>query len=235
MSVKDSGLPFIFSNFAMTADGKIAFSSREFVPFGSERDREHMMELRATAEAVMAGARTVETPGVTLGPGGKRFQRLRLRRGLKEFNLRVIVSGSGSLDVRTEVFKHRFSPIIVLVCESAPAGRVQQLRRVADEVAVFGRAEIDFHSAFRWLSKKWGVKRLLCEGGGGVHEAVVRAGLLDELHLTICPGIFGGRAAPTLADGPGFEKLAMAERLRLMRMRRIGNELFAVFGRVKTA
>src|SRR5215469_14252896 len=99
MSAKNSKLPFVFSNFAMTADGKIAFASREFVPFGSERDREHMMELRATAEAVMAGARTVETPGVTLGPGGKRFQRLRLRRGLKEFNLRVIASGSGTLDV----------------------------------------------------------------------------------------------------------------------------------------
>src|SRR5215469_12774122 len=98
MSAKNSKLPFVFSNFAMTADGKIAFASREFVPFGSDRDREHMMELRATADAVMAGARTVEMPGVTMGPGGKKFQRLRLRRGLSEFNLRVIVSGNGSID-----------------------------------------------------------------------------------------------------------------------------------------
>lgn len=234
MNANDSRLPFVFSNFAMTADGKIAFASREFVPFGSERDREHMMELRATAEAVMAGARTVETPGVTLGPGGKKFQRLRLRRGLGEYNLRVVVSGSGSMDTKAEIFKHRFSPIIVLVCESAPVKRIQQLRRVADEVGVFGQAEIDFQLAFRWLNEKWGVKRLLCEGGGGVHEAVIRAGLLDELHLTICPSIFGGRGAPTIADGAGFEKLAAAQRLRLLRMRRLGNELFAVFGRGKS-
>ena len=235
MRANNSKLPFVFSNFAMTADGKIAFASREFVPFGSARDREHMMELRATAEAVMAGARTIETPGVTLGPGGKKFQRLRLRRGLREYNLRVIVSGAGSIDPAAEVFKRRFSPVIVLVCETAPAGRIRQLRGLADEVGIFGRAEVDFQLAFRWLNEKWGVKRLLCEGGGGLHEAVIRAGLLDEMHLTICPNIFGGRTAPTLADGPGFKKLATAERLRLVRMRRVGDELFAVFGRRKSS
>ncbi|HEV2328013.1 MAG TPA: dihydrofolate reductase family protein [Verrucomicrobiae bacterium] len=235
MNAKESKLPFVFSNFAMTADGKIAFASREFFPFGSDHDRENMMELRATADAVMSGARTVETPGVTLGPGGKKFQRLRLKRGLSEYNLRVIVTGSGSMDLGADVFKHRFSPIIVLVSQSAPATRVQQLRLAADGVGVFGETEIDFRSALRWLYKKWNVKRLLCEGGGAVHEAVVRAGLLDELHLTMCPVVFGGRTAPTIADGPGFGSLASAKRLQLARMRRVGNELFAVFNRAKSA
>jgi 2,5-diamino-6-(ribosylamino)-4(3H)-pyrimidinone 5'-phosphate reductase len=234
MSANISKLPFVFSNFAMTADAKIAFASREFDPFGSDYDREHMMELRATADAVMAGARTVETPGVTMGPGGKKFQRLRLRRGLSEYNLRVIVSGSGSIDTRAEIFNHRFSPIILLVSESAPARRVQQLRRVADEVGIFGKTDVDISLALRWLREKWNVKRLLCEGGGTLHEAIIRAGLLKELHLTICPAIFGGRAAPTMSEGPGFDSLAPAARLRLARMRRVGNELFAVFTSAKS-
>lgn len=229
MNVNNSKLPFVFSNFAMTADGKIAFASREFIQFGSERDREHMMELRATADAVMAGARTVETPGVTLGPGGKKFQRLRLRRGLSECNLRVIVSGSGSIDLSAEIFKRRFSPIIIIVCKTTSAKRVQQLRCAADEVGVFGETEVDFPSALRWLYEKWKVKRLLCEGGGALHEAIIRAGLLNELHLTICPSIFGGRTAPTLADGLGFGNIAEASCLRLVRARPVGNELFAVF------
>lgn len=224
-----SKLPFVFSNFAMTADGKIAFASREFVPFGSNRDREHMMELRARADAVMAGARTVETPGVTLGPGGKKFQRLRLARGLSEYNLRVIVSGTGSMDVEAEIFKHRFSPIIALTSKSAPPKRLQRLRRAADDVGIFGESEIDFLAALRWLSEKWKVKRLLCEGGGALHETMIRSGLLNELHLTICPNIFGGRTAPTLADGPGSATLAGAKRFSLRSARRVGNELFAVF------
>ena len=228
-NTKYSTRPFVYSNFAMTADGKIAFASREFVPFGSDRDREHMMELRAGADAVMSGARTVETPGVTLGPGGKKFQRLRLAGGLSEYNLRVVATGSASLNTEADIFKHRFSPIIVLASKSAPPKRLQRLRRVADDVGVFGGTEIDFLEAARWLAEKWNVKRLLCEGGGQLHEAMIRAGLLDELHLTICPSIFGGRDTPTLADGPGFATLAAAKRFNLRSARRVGNELFAVF------
>jgi riboflavin biosynthesis pyrimidine reductase len=61
--------PFIAVNIAMTADGKIAPNTRRFHPFGSNRDQEHMMELRAGADAVMAGATTVSNGRVSLGPG----------------------------------------------------------------------------------------------------------------------------------------------------------------------
>ena len=228
-------LPFVFSNFAMTADGKIAFASREFIPFGSNRDREHMMELRATADAVMAGARTVETPGVTLGPGGKKYQQLRLSRGLNEYNLRVIISGSGSMDLKAGIFKHRFSPIIILASERASENQLRELRGVADEVAVFGKNEIDFPVALRWLREKWGVKRLLCEGGGGVHGTMVRAGLIDELHLTMCPTIFGGTNAPTIADGGDPVALADAAQFKFKSAKRLGSELFVVFTATKPA
>jgi len=42
-----------------------------------------------------------------------------------------------------------------------------------------------------------------------------RAGLVNELHLTISPIIFGGRTAPTLADGSGHLKLSEATPLQL--------------------
>jgi riboflavin-specific deaminase-like protein len=226
-NIKKSKLPFVFSNFAITADGKIAFANGEFDPFGSERDREHMMELRATADAVMVGARTVETPGVTLGPGGKKFQRLRLARGLAEYSLRVIVSGSGSMDTRAEIFKHRFSPIIVLTSQMA-SKKGLRLQGIADEVKVFGEREIDLPAALHWLREKWNVKRLLCEGGGGLHGSLVRAGLMDELHLTICPVLFGGRSAPTIGEGGNVLKLADAVQFRFTSAKRFGDELFVV-------
>src|ERR1041385_5377490 len=94
LKTENSKLPFVFSNFAMTADGKTAFPNHHFVPFGSKRDQEHMLELRATADAVMSGARTVDISDATMRPGGTRYQRLRRKRGLREHNLRIIVSGS---------------------------------------------------------------------------------------------------------------------------------------------
>src|SRR5690349_20379467 len=90
--------PFVFINMAMTADAKIATANRAISSFGSKRDQEHLYELRATANAVMAGARTVDSNEIKLGPGGARFRQLRLCNGLAEFNLRVVVSGSGTID-----------------------------------------------------------------------------------------------------------------------------------------
>jgi len=185
--------------------------------------------VRATADAVMAGARTVDSAAINLGPGPARYRRWRLKNGLAGYNLRVIVSGSGSLNPGAEVFKHRFSPIIILTTRRASKAKRLQLQAIADEVKICGRREINFRAALRWLREKWGVKRLLCEGGGELNDALFRAGLVDELYLTICPKIFGGRHAPTIADGRGFEPLAAAAQFRLKSLRHVRDELFAVF------
>jgi riboflavin-specific deaminase-like protein len=213
---------------AMTADGKIATANRAVSTFGSKRDHEHLLELRATADAVIAGARTVDSARIILGPGARKFRRQRLKRGLAEFNLRIIVSRSGSVNPRAEIFKHRFSPIIILTTHRANASRLKRLQALAGEVKVCGRREIDFRSALTWLKKKWRIKRLLCEGGGELNNALFRAGLVDELHLTIFPKIFGGRNSPTIADGDGFAHLADAMQLKLHFAQRAGDELFLV-------
>lgn len=56
----EKGLPYVLLNLAMTADGKIANVNRRYSSFSSKRDKDHMMQLRATADAVMSGARTVD-------------------------------------------------------------------------------------------------------------------------------------------------------------------------------
>ncbi len=220
---------------AMTADGKIATANRALSSFGSARDHTHLLELRATADAVMAGARTVDLNPINLGPGPARYRRQRLKHGLPEYNLRVIVSGSGTINPRATIFRRRFSPIIILTTRRASKAKLKQLALVADEVKVCGAREIDFPAALRWLREKWNVKRLLCEGGGELNSALFAAGLVNELHLTACPNIFGGRHAPTIADGSGAATLAGATPLQLKSTRRIGDELFLVYRDVPAA
>jgi 2,5-diamino-6-(ribosylamino)-4(3H)-pyrimidinone 5'-phosphate reductase len=228
---KKPALPFVFINVAMTADGKIAPANRHFQPFGGPRDRQHLLELRATADAVMSGARTIDLDRVKLGPGPARYRRLRLRCGLAEFNLRVIVSGAGTIDPQAEIFKHRFSPIIILTTGRIAQSRLARLRLLADDVKICGASQIDFSAALHWLRKKWKVRRLLCEGGGELNGALFQAGLVNEVHITLCPILLGGRRAPTLADGGGVTKLADAARFRLASMKRTGSELFLVYQR----
>ncbi len=217
----------------MTADGKIATANRAISSFGSRRDRAHLLELRATADAVMAGARTVDLNRVHLGPGPAKYRRMRVKRGLAEFNMRIIVSRFGTVNPDAEVFKRTFSPIIILTTRRATQDRLERLRALADEVKICGRKEIDFREALRWLRKERGVKRLLCEGGGELNGALFRADLVDELHLTVCPKILGGRAAPTIVDGLGRRILADATKLEIESAQRHGEEMFLVYRVVK--
>jgi 2,5-diamino-6-(ribosylamino)-4(3H)-pyrimidinone 5'-phosphate reductase len=223
----------LFINMSMTADGKIATANRRVSTFSSKRDRDHLMELRTMADAVMAGARTVDLNPVNLGPGSAKYRRLRVKRGLTEYNLRVIVSRRGTINPDAEIFKKRFSPIIILTTDLISPLRLRRLQAVADEVRSFGSQEIDFSAAFKWLSRKWKVKRLLCEGGGELNDALFGADLVDELHLTICPKIFGGKAAPTIADGIGVMKLKDASMLKLKSLKKHGDELFLVYQALK--
>ena len=233
LKTTDARRPFVFVNMAMTADGKIATANRKVHSFGSPLDQAHLYELRATADAILCGARTVEISHSILGNGGEKYRRLRLKHGLAEHPLRVLVSGSGSINPAAEIFQKKFSPLIVLTTRRAPSANLNRLRSLADTVKITGTREVNLRSALGWLREKWRVNRLLCEGGGELNEALFRAGLVDEIHLTICPKIFGGRTAPTITDGRGFLRLADAEKFELTSLDRKNGELFTVFFRQK--
>jgi 2,5-diamino-6-(ribosylamino)-4(3H)-pyrimidinone 5'-phosphate reductase len=221
--------PFVLINMAMSADGKIAPPHRRFAAFGSRRDHANLLALRATADAVMCGARTVDSAPVTLDAGGTAYERQRQRASLAKQNLRVVVSGSGSVDPGAAIFQHPGSPLIVLASGQAPKSRLAKLKRLADCVKVCGKNSVALGQALGWLRREWAVKRLLCEGGGELSFEILRLGLVDELHLTICPIIIGGKDAPTIADGDGFPRLAKAANLKLTRQRRVGDELFTTW------
>lgn len=225
--------PFVFINVATTVDGKLAPENRKFVPFGTKRDLDLLYDLRAEADAVLMGARTVDSAPGHYGPGPAKYRRLRIRRGLPEYNLRVVVSGRGTLSPQADIFRYKFSPIIVLTSGRASVRNLRRLRQVADDVEIFGDAELDFAAAFRWLEKKWHVKRMLCEGGGELNNTLIRQNLVDEIYVTLCPLIFGGRGAPTLADGRGITRLDEATRLKLKSLKRVGQELFLIYSVTK--
>jgi len=249
---RPSNLPFVLVNMSMTADGKIATANRAVSSFGSKRDHDHLLALRATADAVMCGARTVDLNKVTLGTGGMSFRRFRLKRGLAPHHLRIIVSGSGSLNTKAHIFslcrlegtetevrdrttgRKDQHPIIILTTARAGKQRLAKLRALADDVKAFGKTELDLRAALVWLREQWKVKRLICEGGGELNDAMFQTGLVDELHLTLCPRIIGGRNAQTIAGGAGFQKLALAAQLQLVSARRVGDELFLVYRSCKS-
>ena len=127
------------------------------------------------------------------------------------------------------MWKDRSAPVIAWVSQSAPAARVRRLAALADEVWTSPGDRVDVQAGLKWLSKRHGVRDALVEGGGSLNDAFFRAGVVDELHLTWCPLLIGGRDAPTACDGLGSGPLAGACRMALHSIQRHGNEIFLVY------
>lgn len=220
---------YVLLNMAMTVDGKIATENRKVTSFGSPRDLAHLYELRATADAILCGARTVEETGATLGNGGDEYTRIRLKQKLQAHPIRIVVSGGGSISSTIPLWSAHSSPIIVLTSGRASQADLQRIGRLATEVWVSPGDEINFPEALKWLAKTYGVGRIVAEGGPTLNDTLFRSHLIDELHVTICPYLAGGRNAPTLAEGSGWPRLAQGTRLRLHQKIRREDELYLVY------
>jgi len=213
--------PFVFINMAMTADGKIASVDHKITTFSSRSDHVHLLELRDKADAVITGAGTLNAqPKITLGPGPK---------SRKNPPLRVIASGRGQVDLQHKIFRTKGAPTIILTTNRINRKRLQALKVTADTVEICGDNEIDFLRAFDFLRTEWGVKRILSEGGGHLNDSLFRAGIVDELHLTVCPLILGGADAPTISDGIGFDRLSDAAQFKLKSQKLVKDEMFLVY------
>ncbi len=218
--------PFVFLNMAMTLDGKTSTVERRPTDWTSPADKRRMIRLRATADAVMVGARTAETDRTSLSIPDERLQRARVRRGLPPHPLRVIVSACGSFPETVRVFERPVSPILIFTSRRAPRAKLDRLTRRPDvHVYVVGEREVSVPLMLDILVRDWGVKRLLGEGGAGLNWSLFAARAVDEVFLTLCPRVFGGAGAPTLVDGAGFLR-DQAPEATLVRCERRGQELF---------
>jgi riboflavin biosynthesis pyrimidine reductase len=68
-----------------------------------------------------------------------------------------------------------------------------------------GKSKLDLALAPDILNRELDVKRLLLEGGGGANGALLRAGLVDELNLILCPAVDGAKGAPGVFDSTDAE------------------------------
>lgn len=207
--------PFVTANFAITADGRI--STRKFTPsdFSSRGDKRLLVKIRAACDAVLVGARTLASDTMTLGIPGIRAQKPPLR---------VIVSNSGRIAPTLRVFQSPGAPIVIFTTAKMPAKTRDALAQIAD-IFIHPTPAVDLTLALAILRADYGVKHLVCEGGGTLLRSFAAADLLDEIHLTLCPLIFGGSGAPTLTGVAG-KFLPKSVQLKLAEMKRVGDECF---------
>jgi riboflavin-specific deaminase-like protein len=177
---------------------------------GGEADRQAFRRLRDACDAILVGAGTVraEDYGPPRAPTAR--AEARRARGLAAAPQLLVVTGRADLDPGARVFAdEREAQVprpVVITHEQAPPDRTAALAEVAEVVAVGERA-VDLPGVLRWCLRR-GLTRVLCEGGPKLNGALLAAGLVDEVFVTLAPSLAGGEAG-RIVEGPALGSLEL--------------------------
>lgn len=197
--------PYTVVNFIASADGHASFKGRSG-PLGDAGDRALFHGLREHVDAVLAGVGTLaaEHYGRMLASAERRERRL--ARGLSAEPLLCVITRSGRLPAELPALDCAEARVVVFAGRE-PAGLAEraaaiELHLVEDLTPALALSE---------LRRAHGVRSLLCEGGPTLFGALLAAGLVDELFLTLAPKLVGGSEAPGVTEGPEPETLRELE------------------------
>ena len=206
--------PYTFINIAMTADGKIDTFERVGAAISSKRDKERVDELRAAADGILVGGKTLleEQPKLTVK--SEPLREGRIQRGLSPNPIKIGVATVADIPLDSEFITAGPARVVIFTTSQTSIPQLEKLRSSGIEIFVDNAPRVDL-SKMMLTIKKMGVDHLMVEGGGTINFELMRLGLVDELTIYMAPMIFGGANSPTLADGSGVMRDAALE-LKLM-------------------
>ncbi len=128
-----------------------------------------------------------------------------MRSVFQDAALRVFVSEDGSVAPwvglqETGVGWGR--PTVVYSTQAMAGGVRKELQKQAS-VWLGGGEGFEPLEMLEALGVEYGVRRLVCVGGGALFGILLRAGCMDEIWLTFRPQIFGNKAGETLSGKAG--------------------------------
>ena len=214
--------PYVVAKWAMTLDGKIAARTGDARWVSGPESRADVHELRHRLAAIMVGSGTAlaDDPSLTA------------RRGVPSRQpVRVVVDGRLRLREDSQLARTAGeAPVLVATALPADDAKAQRLRSIGVEVASLPGADgkVDLAALMDELGAR-GIDSLLVEGGGGLHEALFRAGLVDEVVVYLAPKVVGGADAKTPVEGAGFDRMADALQLGAPLVERLGDDLKLVY------
>lgn len=215
------GLPMVTLKLATSLDGRIATATGESQWITAPPARAHVHALRSTHDAVMVGANTAlaDDPMLTVrGMGALRQP------------VRVVIDSALRFSAASQLGRSAdIAPVWLLHGQNAPPPARQAWAAAGAKLfeTPLAQGHLDLRAGLSALAAQ-GITRVLCEGGGGLAAALLRAGLVDQIALYTAGLAIGGTGLPSLADiGP--LKLADTPRPHLIESRQIGPDLFSLW------
>ncbi len=190
--------PFVRCNMISSLDGAIAVNGRSGT-LGGPADRRLFQVLRSLADVILVGAGTVRAEGYGPVHFSDELREQRSQRGQSAVPPIAVVTRSANLDWSSPLFTEAEARPIVVTTSDCDKGEWSRGEKIA-EFVVAGEDRVDAGRAIDHFHRA-GYRSVLLEGGPGLNADVVRAGLVDELCLTVSPRLVGGTGPHVLA-GP---------------------------------
>lgn len=209
--------PFVRCNMISSVDGAIAHKGRSGA-LGGPGDRRVFQVLRSWADVIVVGAGTARAEGYGPARLDDGLRAARTARGQPPVPPIAVVTLSGRLDLASSFFCDAEARPFVVTAEGPGEETLRRNGRLADlaDVVVAGTGTVDLGGAFEQLARHQGAgASVLVEGGPSLNADVVRAGLLDELCLTVSPRLVGG-GGPRVVAGDELDPPVGIELVQLL-------------------
>ena len=170
--------------------------------FTSSYDKRRLLEIRSLGDALLVGRNTVQIDNMSMGLPDEDLRLGRVKRGQREYPLRVVISNSGNVPTDLNIFNHSFSPIVIYSTTRMPTS-IQAALECRANLHLTNRDRLDLHDVLHDLCETYGVRTLVCEGGPLLAKGLAEIDVIDELFITLAPMLFGGAGAPGILGTPG--------------------------------
>lgn len=210
--------PYVLLSVAASIDGYIDDTSSNRLLLSNKEDFDRVDQVRADADAILIGAGTIRADNPRLIVYSAERRTARTARGLPEYPIKVTVTASGKLDNSLNFWHHGGEKLVYTTDAALPALR-EELAGLAEVVSLGG--EIDWPVLLDDLGGR-GIGRLMVEGGGLVHTALLSQALVDEINLAIAPIVVGEQGAPRFLHPADYMQRA-DQRMKLAEARSIGD------------
>jgi diaminohydroxyphosphoribosylaminopyrimidine deaminase/5-amino-6-(5-phosphoribosylamino)uracil reductase len=184
-----TGIPFVIAKCGMSLDGRLTAPPTESQWLTSPESRRDAHRLRSQVDAILVGAETIRADNPRLTVRG--------HSAVKQ-PWRVVLSRSGKLPVRAQIFTDRF----------------------AARTLVYRQIQLDV------LLRELGTKEItsvLIEGGGDVLGQALDRRLIDKIQIYVAPIFTGGPSIAFAGNGAGAT--SAAPHLGRVRYEKIGMDL----------
>ncbi len=202
--------PYVYINMASTADGKVVVGKPGGTAkgVGGPTDQILFRRLQRQCDAAFVGSSTLRA-GPVIYP---------------DHLPRLTVTHSGELPLTNRFFTDAPGRAYVFAPRTLKHDVATRISAAANLIQQDGD-EVDLTIAMGWMRRELNIRTLLCEGGPTINDQLVRAGLADELFLTLAPKLKGGSNIPTIMTGTGFPP-GISRSLNLLSLYKDGDELY---------